>query len=188
MVGSSRTEICHWTKWEKLAQLEPLVQCQRSPRNCYLSQLKPSDLEWFKVLFFFNLSVYPQDPCPWCCTAETTDKRKTKESVTDSTFLTQPLIVMMMMAFFTQWRFDDECYTLADTKVLIPNGAAVFAAVLFLWYFIWGLVQGAYLMGVRAMQNNKKSHTVDYWNFSIIIQTGLPGLFVAAVFFFPSKY
>lgn len=64
-----------------------------------------------------------------------------------------------MMAFFTQWRFDDECYTLADTKVLIPNGAAVFAAVLFLWYFIWGLVQGAYLMGVRAMQNNKISYS-----------------------------
>lgn len=60
-----------------------------------------------------------------------------------------------MMAFFTQWRFDDGCYTKANTEVLIPNGAAVFAAVLFLWYFIWGLVQGAYLMGVRAMQNNK---------------------------------
>lgn len=64
-----------------------------------------------------------------------------------------------MMAFFTQWRFDSGCYTLADTEILIPNGAAVFAAVLFLWYFIWGVVQGAYLMGVRAMQNNKISYS-----------------------------
>ena len=62
---------------------------------------------------------------------------------------------MMMMAFFAQWRFDGHCYTLANTEVLVWNGAVVFAAVLFLWYLIWGLVQGAYLMGVCAMQNNK---------------------------------
>lgn len=66
-------------------------------------------------------------------------------------YICMPLIVTMMMAFFTQWRFDHGCYTLADTEVLIPNGAAVFATVLFLWYLIWGLVQGAYLMGIFMM-------------------------------------
>ena len=59
----------------------------------------------------------------------------------------QPFIVMMMMTFFAQWRFLG-CYTLANTEVLVLNGAAVMACVFMLWYTIWGFVQKTHLLGV----------------------------------------
>ena len=59
----------------------------------------------------------------------------------------QPLIVMMMMTFFAQWRFFG-CYTLANTEVLVLNGAAVMAYAFMLWYTIWGFVQKTHLLGV----------------------------------------
>ena len=62
-----------------------------------------------------------------------------------STF--QPLVVMMMLSFFAQWRFLG-CYTLANTEVLVLNGTAVAAYILFLWYTIWGVIQKTPFMGV----------------------------------------
>ena len=59
----------------------------------------------------------------------------------------QPFIVMMMMTFFAQWRFFG-CYTLANTEVLVLNGAAVMAYAFMLWYTIWGFVQKTRLLGV----------------------------------------
>lgn len=54
---------------------------------------------------------------------------------------------MMMMAFFAQWRLDGRCYTLANTEVILFNGAAIMAGILFLWYALWGVLQRAYFMG-----------------------------------------
>ena len=65
--------------------------------------------------------------------------------VVGSTF--QPLVVMMMLSFFAQWRFLG-CYTLANTEVLVLNGTAVAAYILFLWYTIWGVIQKTPCMGV----------------------------------------
>ena len=59
----------------------------------------------------------------------------------------QPLIVLMMMTFFAQWRFLG-CYTLADTDVVVLNGALVMASALLIWYTIWGFVQKTCLLGV----------------------------------------
>ena len=59
----------------------------------------------------------------------------------------QPLIVLMMMTFFAQWRFVG-CYTLANTDVVVLNGAFVMASALLIWYTIWGFVQKTCLLGV----------------------------------------
>ena len=66
----------------------------------------------------------------------------------NNVFHMQPFIVMMMMTFFAQWRFIGS-YTLANTEVLVLNGAAVMAYALMLWYTIWGFVSKTHLLGVR---------------------------------------
>ena len=71
----------------------------------------------------------------------------------------QPLIVFMMMTFFAQWRFFRGCYTLADTDVLVLNGALVMASALLLWYTIWGLWQKTCLLGV----------CIFYWHYTFLI-------------------
>ena len=53
-----------------------------------------------------------------------------------------------MLSFFAQWRFLG-CYTLVNTEVLVLNGTAVAAFVLFFWYTIWGMIQRTPCMGVR---------------------------------------
>ena len=70
----------------------------------------------------------------------------------------QPLIVLMMMTFFAQWRVFG-CYTLADTDVLVLNGAAVMASALLLWYAFWGLLQKTCLLGVCRF----------YWHHTFLI-------------------
>ncbi|KAJ7394304.1 hypothetical protein OS493_000106 [Desmophyllum pertusum] len=61
-------------------------------------------------------------------------------------YLFMPLIVMMMMTFFAQWRFLG-CYTLINTEVLILNGTAIMAFILMIWYTLWGLIQKTPCMG-----------------------------------------
>ncbi|EDO38592.1 predicted protein [Nematostella vectensis] len=51
-----------------------------------------------------------------------------------------PLVVLAMLTFFAQFRFQG-CYTTDNISVLVPNGAAVLAAIFLVWYIIWGLIQ-----------------------------------------------
>ena len=62
-------------------------------------------------------------------------------------FKFQPLVVMMMLTFFAQWRFLG-CYTLVNTEVLVLNGTAVATYILLFWYTFWGLIQKTPCMGV----------------------------------------
>lgn len=73
-----------------------------------------------------------------------------------------------MMTFFAQWRFIG-CYTLANTEVLVLNGAAVMAYVFLLWYTIWGLVQKTPCMGVCNHSNTSKytKHVRSYYKLFI---------------------
>ncbi|KAK3749570.1 hypothetical protein QZH41_019714, partial [Actinostola sp. cb2023] len=68
-------------------------------------------------------------------------------------YFCMPLIVLMMLIFFTQWRFvfdndANDCYKTNNFEVLIWNGALFLAVVFFIWYLIWGVVQKTFLMGI----------------------------------------
>ncbi|XP_078366136.1 uncharacterized protein LOC144650355 isoform X2 [Oculina patagonica] len=61
-------------------------------------------------------------------------------------YLCMPFIVMMMLTFFAQWRFQG-CYTQGNIEVFVPNGSVVLALILWFWYTLWGLIQNTPLMG-----------------------------------------